>query len=66
MSDGFWQAPIDLLSLVALLLAGIELGLIGAFGFSLLGWMFGAWRPFAYDVAGAAAVWQFFRQRVFS
>ena len=32
MSDGFWQAPIDFFSLILILVAGIELGLIGFFG----------------------------------
>jgi uncharacterized membrane protein YuzA (DUF378 family) len=45
-----------------ILLAGIELGLLGAFGFSLFGWLLGSWRPYAYDLAGISAVWQFFRQ----
>jgi uncharacterized membrane protein YuzA (DUF378 family) len=63
MSDEFWQTPADFLSLVMILLAGIELGLLGAFGFSLLGWLFGSWRSFAYDAVGVSAVWQFFRQR---
>jgi uncharacterized membrane protein YuzA (DUF378 family) len=65
MSDGFWKAPIDFLSLVLILVAGIELGLIGLFGFSVLAWLFGSWRPFVYDVIGVSTVWQIFRQRLF-
>jgi hypothetical protein len=65
MSDGCWKAPIDFLSLVLILVAGIELGLIGLFGFSVLAWLFGSWRPFVYDVVGVSAVWQIFRQRFF-
>jgi len=60
----FWIAPIDLLTLVLILIAGIELGLIGFFGFSLFGWLFGSWKPIAYDAAGIAALWQLFRQRL--
>jgi hypothetical protein len=65
MSDGFWKAPIDFLSLVLILVAGIELGLIGLFGFSVLAWLFGSWRPFVYDAVGVSAVWQILRQRLF-
>jgi uncharacterized membrane protein YuzA (DUF378 family) len=65
MSDGFWKTPIDFLSLVLILVAGIELGLIGLFGFSVLTWLFGSWRPFVYDAVGVSAVWQILRQRFF-
>ena len=65
MSDGSWKAPIDFLSLVLILVAGIELGLIGLFGFSVLAWLFGSWRPFVYDAVGVSAVWQIMRQRLF-
>jgi hypothetical protein len=34
LSDGFWQAPVDFFSLILILVAGIELGLMGFFGFS--------------------------------
>ena len=33
MSDGFWRASLDFISLILILVAGIELGLIGFFGF---------------------------------
>jgi uncharacterized membrane protein YuzA (DUF378 family) len=59
-----WRAPIDLLTLILILLAGVELGLIGFFGFSLLTWIFGDWHRFAYDAIGLAAVWQLTRQRI--
>jgi uncharacterized membrane protein YuzA (DUF378 family) len=65
LSDGFWQAPIDFLSLILILTAGIELGLIGLFGFSVLTWLFGRWHSIAYDAVGVSAVWQIMRQRVF-
>jgi hypothetical protein len=65
LSDGFWQAPVDFLSLVLILVAGIELGLIGLFGFSVLAWLFGSWRPFVYDAVGVSAIWQILRQRAF-
>ena len=65
MSDGFWQAPIDFVSLILVLLAGIELGLIGLFGFSVLTWLFGSWHFVAYDIISVSAVWQITRQRLF-
>jgi uncharacterized membrane protein YuzA (DUF378 family) len=65
LSDGFWQAPIDFFSLILILIAGIELGLIGFFGFSFLTWLFGSWHFVAYDVVGVSAVWQIMRQRFF-
>jgi uncharacterized membrane protein YuzA (DUF378 family) len=65
MSDGFWQAPVDFFSLVLILVAGIELGLIGFLGFSVLTWLFGSWHFIAYDVVGVSAVWQILRQRFF-
>ena len=65
MSDGFWQAPVDFFSLILILVAGLELGLIGFFGFSILTWLFGAWHSVAYDVIGMSAVWQILRQPVF-
>jgi uncharacterized membrane protein YuzA (DUF378 family) len=65
LSDGFWQAPIDFVSLILVLLAGIELGLIGLFGFSVLIWLFGSWHFVAYDIIGVSAVWQITRQRLF-
>ena len=65
MSDGFWQAPVDFFSLILILVAGIELGLIGFFGFSVLTWLFGSRHFIAYDVVGVSAVWQIVRQRPF-
>ena len=65
MSDGFWRAPLDFISLILILVAGIELGLIGFFGFSVLTWLFGSRYTVAYDVIGVSAVWQAMRQRYF-
>jgi uncharacterized membrane protein YuzA (DUF378 family) len=65
MSDGFWRAPIDFLTLILILAAGIELGLIGFFGFSFLTRLFGSGYTVAYDVIGVSAVWQLTRQRFF-
>jgi uncharacterized membrane protein YuzA (DUF378 family) len=65
MFDGSWRAPIDFLTLILILVAGIELGLIGFFGFSFLTRLFGSWYTVAYDVIGVSAVWQLTRQRFF-
>jgi uncharacterized protein len=60
----FWFTPIDFFTIVLILIAGIELGLIGFFGFSLVGWLFGSWKSIAYDAVGIAALWQLSRQRL--
>lgn len=65
MSDGFWHAPIDFLTLVLIVAAGFELGLIGFFNFSAVTWLLGSWHNVAYDVIGVSAVWQLSRQRFF-
>jgi uncharacterized membrane protein YuzA (DUF378 family) len=64
MSDGFWHAPIDFLTLILILTAGIELGLLGFFDFSLVTWLFGSWHRYAYDIIGVSAIWQLSRQRL--
>jgi uncharacterized membrane protein YuzA (DUF378 family) len=63
MSDGQWHTPVDFATLILILIAAIELGLIGVFEFSVLGWLLGSWRTFAYDLIGASAIWQIARQR---
>ena len=65
MSDRFWQAPVDFFTLVLIVFAGFELGAIGLFDFSIVTWLFGNWHRSAYDVIGAAALWQLSRQRFF-
>jgi uncharacterized membrane protein YuzA (DUF378 family) len=62
--DEFWTLPIDFISLTLVLVAGVELGLIGVTGFSLIGWLFGTWKTAVYDVAGLSALWQIYRQRI--
>jgi uncharacterized membrane protein YuzA (DUF378 family) len=63
MSGHFWHPTVDFLTLVLIVLAGVELGLIGAFNFSLVTWLFGSWHRIAYDVIGVSAIWQMARQR---
>lgn len=66
MADGFWKGPVDFVTLVLLMAGGIELGLIGLFGFSFLTWLLGSWKTVAYDAIGLGTVWQFFRQGIFA
>ncbi len=55
---------IDFPTLLLILVGGIELGAQGFFGASPLGLACGPhWRVILYDAIGAAAVWQFFRQK---
>ncbi len=65
MFDGSWRAPVDFFTLILILVAGVELGLIGFFDFSFLTRLFGSWHTVAYDVIGVSAVWQILRQRYF-
>jgi uncharacterized membrane protein YuzA (DUF378 family) len=57
------QRPIDTVTLVLVLAAGIQLGLLGFFGFDAALWVFGSHTTTAYQVTGASAVWQLMRQR---
>jgi uncharacterized membrane protein YuzA (DUF378 family) len=63
MSDGFWYGLLDFLTLAMLLAAGVELAVIGLFGFSVLTWLFGSGQRIVYDAMGFAAIWQLIRQR---
>lgn len=62
--DEFWCAPIDLVTLVLILLGGIELGMLGIANVSLVGWAFGSWKSTVYIAIGIATVWQILRQRL--
>jgi uncharacterized membrane protein YuzA (DUF378 family) len=59
-----WRAPIDVLTLLLIMFAGIELGVIGLFGFSIVTWLLGSWHAVAYDLIGFSAIWQLGRQRI--
>ena len=55
--------PIDFLTLVAIIGAGLQLGVIGFFGLNVAEAVFGSHATVAYEVAGASAAWQIFRQK---
>jgi uncharacterized membrane protein YuzA (DUF378 family) len=55
--------PIDLLTLLCVLAAGVQVGLLGFFGFNAAEWAFGTQSALAYQIAGASTVWQLLRQR---
>ncbi len=55
--------PIDFLTLLCVLAAGLHVGLLGFFGINSAEWMFGASAVTAYQVVGASTVWQLLRQR---
>lgn len=57
------QPLIDRPTLILVLYAGIDVGLIGAFDFDILHWVTGKWLPVAQCVIGLASVWQVLRQR---
>jgi len=61
-----WRAPTDFFTLFLILVAGIELGLIGLFSFSPVAWLFGSWKMAVYDAIGIAAIWQLSRQPLFN
>jgi uncharacterized membrane protein YuzA (DUF378 family) len=54
---------IDFLTLVLILAAGFQLGIQGVFDFDVTGWLLGTDAAIAYDVIGAAAIWQLLRQK---
>jgi uncharacterized membrane protein YuzA (DUF378 family) len=54
---------IDSPTLVLIIVAGLQLGLQGFFGYDAIGHLFGENERFVYMLIGLSAVWQFFRQR---
>jgi uncharacterized membrane protein YuzA (DUF378 family) len=54
---------LDFPSLVLIIAAGLQLGLLGLFGWDAAAAIFGAYTKAAYIVAGLSAIWQLFRQR---
>jgi uncharacterized membrane protein YuzA (DUF378 family) len=55
--------PIDFLTLLFVIAAGIQAGLIGFFGLNLAEVIFGSYVTLAYEVVGVSAVWQLLRQK---
>jgi uncharacterized membrane protein YuzA (DUF378 family) len=56
---------IDFPTLVLIIAAGIQLGLLGFFGWDAAAAIFGSYAKLAYMVIGASAIWQLFRQRFY-
>jgi uncharacterized membrane protein YuzA (DUF378 family) len=56
---------IDFSTLVLIVAAGIQLGLLGFFGWDAAAAIFGSYVKLAYMLVGASAIWQLFRQRFF-
>jgi uncharacterized membrane protein YuzA (DUF378 family) len=56
---------IDFPTLVLIIGAGLQLGLLGFFGWDVAGALFGAYTKIAYMLVGLSAVWQLRRQRFF-
>ena len=56
-------SPIDFFTLVFVIAAGLQLGLVGFFGVNLAEAIFGAYVTLAYEVVGVSAIWQLFRQK---
>jgi uncharacterized membrane protein YuzA (DUF378 family) len=55
--------PIDFLTLLFVIAAGLQVGLIGFFGLNLAEIIFGSYVTLAYEVAGVSAIWQLLRQK---
>jgi uncharacterized membrane protein YuzA (DUF378 family) len=54
---------LDFPSLVLIIAAGLQLGLLGLFGWDAAAAIFGSYTKAAYIVVGISAIWQLFRQR---
>jgi uncharacterized membrane protein YuzA (DUF378 family) len=54
---------LDFPSLVLIIAAGLQLGLLGLIGWDAAAAVFGAHTKAAYIAAGISAVWQLFRQK---
>jgi uncharacterized membrane protein YuzA (DUF378 family) len=54
---------IDFPTLIFIIVGGLDLGVLGFFGYDAAAAAFGAHAKIAYMVVGVSAVWQLFRQR---
>lgn len=55
--------PIDFITLLCVLAAGVQVGVLGFFGFNAAEWLFGGQTILAYQIVGGSTVWQLLRQR---
>jgi uncharacterized membrane protein YuzA (DUF378 family) len=56
---------IDFLTLVLILAAGFQVGIQATFAADVAGWIFGGGEKILFEMMGASAVWQLFRQRYY-
>jgi uncharacterized membrane protein YuzA (DUF378 family) len=54
---------IDFLTLVLIIVGGLDLGILGFFGYDAAAAAFGPYARIAYMAVGISAVWQLMRQR---
>jgi uncharacterized membrane protein YuzA (DUF378 family) len=54
---------LDFPSLILIIAAGFQLGILGLFGWDAAAAIFGTYAKDVYIAAGVAAIWQLFRQR---
>jgi uncharacterized membrane protein YuzA (DUF378 family) len=54
---------LDFPSLVLVIAAGIQLGLLSSFGWDAAGTIFGSYAPIVFEIMGLSAIWQLLRQR---
>ena len=54
---------LDFPSLVLIIAAGFQLGILGLFGWDAAAAIFGTYAKDVYVSAGVATIWQLFRQR---
>jgi uncharacterized membrane protein YuzA (DUF378 family) len=54
---------LDFPSLVLVIAAGIQLGLLSLFGWDAAGTIFGSYAPIVFEIMGLSAIWQLLRQR---
>jgi uncharacterized membrane protein YuzA (DUF378 family) len=57
--------PIDLVTLLLILAAGLQVGIIGFFGVNFAEMLFGSHIVLIYEIVGVSAVWQLLRQKFF-
>jgi len=55
---------LDLVTLLLILAAGLDLGVLGLFGYDAAAALFGGYTRIAYSIVGCGAVWQLFRQQI--
>ncbi len=57
--------PIDFITLVLIIVAGLHIGIIGFFEINLAEMTFGSHVALIYEIVGVSAIWQLLRQKFF-